>query len=234
MRRLIVGMGLLAVAGVATAGPRAAGFDAVAASGERLDVTGAGWGRSGDFRLGQAKGSFRRDLDRREWAIEPVAAVEHEGGLRFAVSGPEVRGRLEGRCYAYQGPDRLGGGALTIAAAVPYGMRCAFSRDGVPTGELTLDAAFRRGVSVETARIGEMRIGDTVLAVRSVHRFEGSRWPTSSPLGYLFEREGRAVAAVDVNGARKRLALPRDGAQREAAIAAGLALALAWDPEDQD
>jgi hypothetical protein len=60
--------------------------------------------------------------------------------------------------------------------------------------------------------------------------------PTSDPVGYWLEdASGQRVAAVDLNGAtRVRVALPNDRARRDAALAAGLALAVFWDPGDTD
>lgn len=111
---------------------------------------------------------------------------------------------------------------------------CAFSVDGRPAGGMTLDAAFSRKISVETARAGRVRFNGVELAIRSVHRFEESRWPMSDPLGYVLEQDGRVVAALDATGGRKRLALTRDPDARDAALVAGVALALFWAPGDQD
>lgn len=211
-----------------------AGFDAIAARSERLDLTGIGWGRSRRFKLGEAAGAFRRDLDRRRFGGE-VALVEHGGGTIFEFAGPGVRGGLAGDCRLDQAQERVRAGSLTVSTAVaPMWYSCVFSVDGRPAGGMTLDAAFSRKLSVETARAGRVRFNGVELAIRSVHRFEKSRWPTSDPLGYVFEQDGRIVAALDATGGRKRLALTRDPAARDAALAAGVALALFWDPGDQD
>ncbi len=59
---------------------------------------------------------------------------------------------------------------------------------------------------------------------------------TETPIGYwIDDAQGLPVAAVDTNGlTRVRLALPRDAAQRDAALMAGVAIATFWDPGDTD
>lgn len=229
---------LASAAGAAYASPRMSGFEEIAARSERLDMTGVGWGRSGRFKLGEAVGTFRRDLDRRRsgtFPDDPVSLVEHAGGVSFELTGPRAGGRLAGRCGLDQAQERVRAGALSVSTSVePMRMRCAFDVDGRPAGELELDAAFSRRVSVETARAGVVRMGGVELAVRAVHRFQNSGWPTSTPLGYTFEQDGKVLGAVDVNGGRKRLALPADPAARDAVLAASVALSLFWDPGDQD
>lgn len=66
-----------------------------------------------------------------------------------------------------------------------------------------------------------------VLAVRSVHRLEGSRLPLEEPAGYVLEEGGRAVAAVErINRGRVWLdpALEPEARDRAAAVVAALLL----------
>jgi hypothetical protein len=67
--------------------------------------------------------------------------------------------------------------------------------------------------------------------MRSVHAVEGSLLPLGTPIGYVFERDGRAVGAVELNGLTPRLWLPAgDDDTRHASVAAAMALAVFWDP----
>ncbi len=58
----------------------------------------------------------------------------------------------------------------------------------------------------------------------------GDRVPAGTPLGYAFHLDGRQIGAVDLNGTDKTIYAPRAGPEREAVLAAGLALSIFWDP----
>ena len=79
-----------------------------------------------------------------------------------------------------------------------------------------------------------MRLGDTRIGLASVHRLGAGSLPTASPVGYTLAADDGIVGAVDLNGGRKRLALPRDPQLREAALLGSMALALFRDPGDGD
>ncbi|TFI56319.1 hypothetical protein E2493_20780 [Sphingomonas parva] len=226
-----------AAAGPALCAERMRGFEEIAGAGERVDVTGlSGW-HKGRFRIGEtgAEGRYRI-LSSSDHAGGEVA---HFGGSRFDLSGPGVAGALSGRCgfdaLSRRTRGRIGEVRVTTSTRlVPLAYRCEFARDGEVIGELVLDEVARPGLSVRQERAGHVRIGDARLAFASVHHLDGTMLPTSTPVGYRFEAEGRAVGAVDLNGSRKRLALPDDPALREATLLGSLALALFWDPGDGD
>jgi len=64
-----------------------------------------------------------------------------------------------------------------------------------------------------------------------VHAVEGSPFPLGTPIGFVFEHNGGAVGAIELNGLTPRLWLPAgDDDTRRAAVTAALALAIFWDP----
>lgn len=216
---------------------RMEGFDAIATDAERLDVTGIpGW-QSGDFRLGTAIGHVRReaDGDERGWSggRHGLVDLERSGRLRFTIAGAEVGGALEGDCLYERREQQDRRGSVTVSAPTrPLTLACSYRFDGAPAGVLDLAAA---PAGVE-ARVGRLRIGGVDLRLVSTHRMVGLSVPADAPIGYRIEdADGATIGAVETNGiGTRRLALPRESGQRRAALAAGLTLALFWDPGDTD
>jgi hypothetical protein len=231
----------MALAGAAAhAAPALTGFDQVA-TGEVVEIRKPMW-QSGKLSLGKAVGRVeRRALGRSR--TQGAAGVDHAeierfGRTRFHVTGAEVGGTLSGECRYDRLEQRLSAGAVSAtAAAAPLSMACDFARDGRPIGRMRLDGRFEPlKLAQITRRDGEVEINGTRLALRSEHRLGGRGIPTPGPVGYWIEgQSGEKLGAVDTNGVtRVRLALPKDPAQRDAAMAAGLALAVFWDPGDTD
>jgi len=229
---------------------RMQGFDAVAAGGDRVDIQGIPLWMNGDFRVGVdgTRGHVRRtafgrsemsgagERDRPDYEAGRVARY---GRVRFEVAGPSIEGRLAGQCrYDREEAKERVGSVTTAAPTLPLAFTCAFTRDGQPAGELELGAI--PSDTMAEPRSGRIRMGAADLTLRSIHRgedgSEGSSWLNEGALGYIVEDpSGAAVAAIEVIGVtRRRLALPRDPALRQATLAAGIALALFRDPGDVD
>jgi hypothetical protein len=111
---------------------------------------------------------------------------------------------------------------------------CDFSEQGKGVGvRFTLQEGRDAGVpkTLQAERRGRIDFNGTTLTMRSVHAVEGSPLPLGTPIGYVFERDGRAVGAVELNGLTPRLWLPAgDDDTRRASVAAAMALAVFWDP----
>lgn len=223
------------------------GFDRLAATApvERIDVTGIpGW-TNGHFRLGAATGSVRRVAlgDAVGWgpadagpAVEAVKVgmAARFGTLAFDIARGDI-GRIEARCrYARtERRDRVAGIDLATPSS-PLRLDCGYRFDGVETGGLRLGAI--AATSLADPRIGEVAVDGVTLGIRSTHRIEGLRGESEQPIGYYLDAAGtEPVAAIETNGlSSRRLLLPRDPAQRRAALAALLTLALFWDPGNVD
>ncbi|KQM66821.1 hypothetical protein ASE65_01710 [Sphingomonas sp. Leaf16] len=220
------------------------GFDAIAPAGERVDMTGIpGW-QDGAFRLGGAQGHVRRRAvgATREWNDDPwvqvtKAVVERTGTLSFDLSGTDAGGRIEGRCRYGRVEGRQHIGPLSISEPVrPLRLACAYRIDGQDAGGMDLSGILPTGPTPAEPRLGVIDVQGTELTVTSRHAMTGSRQPLAAPIGYvLSDRDGRVVGAIETNGlGTRRLVLPRSAAERHAAIAAMVTLALFWDPGDTD
>lgn len=238
MRRMVaIAIGVIGASGAWAAGPGFAGFGDMAARSDVIEVRRPMW-RDGTFRVGNAVGKLRRRA-KASWKTQDTAAgerslIDRYGSTSFTVTGADVRGTLSGECSYGQREDRLTIDDYSEAEPVgPLRMRCDFHRDGQPIGYLELGAMPPRGGLIELKeRVGIVNVGGVRLRLRSSHQLDGTRIPVDTPLGYWIEgADGRPVGAVDVNGnTRARLALPRVAAQRDAALAAGVAIAAFWDP----
>lgn len=240
-----IAVAMLLAAGLGGCTPtRMAGFDAVAAQSDRIDVTIPAW-RSGDFRLGTAgtRGHVRRNSAGRTTGQSPRFADEdyaldriaRYGSMDFTVDGPEVRGALVATCRYGRAELRESSGPFASSDPVePLRYRCRFTRDGRAVGDLEIDAARKVDQAFVAARVGVIRFDGTELGIRSIHDIADVGVPLESPPGYLFDAVGGTVGAVEIAGGTAHLAVPRAGPGRDAAVVAGLALALFWDPGDTD
>jgi hypothetical protein len=195
---------------------------------ERLDLTGMGGGRSGRMTLGRSAGEFTRQADRLG-VVDPLFAKNYGGGA-LRIAGPEVGGELGASCRFRRLQSSLG--PISISAKrLTYS--CTFERDGKPLAarfELRDRDGALGSADGRDAREGVVQFEGVELRMRSLHRPEGSAFAVPHALGYVFEADGVAVGAIDLNGSAKRLYVPADPARRAAVTAAALALAIFWDP----
>lgn len=221
----------LALAGTALSGcvkeARIAMPSDVAPRTDRVELRGMGAGTRGDFDLGGAPGRFVRGAGR----ASGFGLVHKGGGGRFSVAGPA--GELSGGCDFRE--DKVELSTSVQVTARPFAYRCDFERDGRPIDALlTLDEARGGAAAFRYARTGTLSFEGQRIGIKSIHHFEGGKLPTLTPLGYAFEVGGGQIGAIDLNGGDKILFVPRDPRQREAVLAASLALAILWDPADSD
>lgn len=220
------------------------GFETIAPTGERIDLAGIpGW-QDGSFRLGSAQGHVRRRAKgaTREWSDDPwgvvtEAVLERTGTLAFDLAGAEVGGRIEGRCRYGRVEGQQRSGVLSISTPLrPLRLACAYRFDGRDAGGMDLAAIDPLRPTAAEPRLGDVTLGDATLSLESRHRMTGGRAALADPIGYvLTAQDGRVVGAIETNGTgTRRLVVPRDPAQRRAALAAMVTLGLFWDPGDTD
>lgn len=216
-------------------------FPRLATGAEVIAVTGRPAWQSGTFRIGtDSQGHVRRRALGREEGVgldlpeTREAIVTRYGAMEVTASGPNVGYALAAACRYDRQERRQESGALTVAEpTLPLLLGCTLMRDGQPAGTLQLRGAPERvGWTTTEGRVGEVRMGETRLGIASLHR-AGRVGTVDAPLAYRFSDASGPVGGVQTNGAA-RIALPRDPAQRDAALAAGLVLALFWDPGDTD
>lgn len=194
---------------------------------EPLRLSGMGGGTRGDFQLAGARGTFTRSAER--LGIFDPLVVRHRGGGSFRLAGAAPGTDLAGRCGFRETEVNVGNLSLTPDRLA---FRCGFARGGQPiAAELLLEdpkSAFGT-VHGRSERRGILFFEGEEIEVRSIHRDQGGGLPAPHALGYAFELDGRQIGAVNLNGARTIYA-PREPRQREAVVAASLALSIFWDP----
>jgi hypothetical protein len=181
-----------------------------------LTVQGLGAAREGHFELAGDGGRFERSASR--LALFD-AAVQHERAT--------VAHTMAGTAASCHGRQTSANAGVLSLPARPWELRCHF-RGGL-SGEFLVQG--RRSASGREEREGRIEAGGVSLAVRSVHRMQGSALPSNTPIGYVFLQGGRAVGAVEINGGTPRIWRPAQGTPLHAVVThAALALALFWDP----
>jgi hypothetical protein len=202
---------------------------------EATAITGMGGGTRGSFTVAGADGSFNRSATR--LALFDDLAVFDRGGAGFTLAGPGAAPAIAAVCSQRQTTVNLG---IVGFAAKPLAYECDFKRDGQAlAARLSLQEA-RDGsgqLTAQAQRRGLLQWQGATLTLRSVHQVQGSPLPLQTPIGYLFEAEGRgAVGAIELNGLTPALWLPpaSEPQLRQAVLIAAVALAVFWDPAQLD
>lgn len=180
-------------------------------------LQGVGGGREGRFEIGALQGQFVRSASRLSLFGDALAA--DRAALDYRTHD------VTARCRARQVSAAAG---VLVAAVRPFEWTCRY--EGALPGELVLAADAAAPGAPSAARQGRVTLAGATLAVRSVHRVQGSPLPLERPIGYVLEVDGRPVGAVELNGP-PRLWRPVAGTPLHDAVThAALALALLWDP----
>ena len=202
----------------------------LSASTQRIELTGMGGWERGDFQLGASPGRFVRAAYQE--SDDGGFTVRDVGGGSFEVIGPDVDGALAANCTFQRAQRDMVAFTLTND---PFAYRCRFSRDRQPIDAgLILEAIPRSPGKLLSGvtRAGEVHIDGAVVTIHAIHDMEGGRIPSGTPLGYMFDVEGRRIGAVDLNGGTKTIFAPPAGPERQAVLAASLALSILWDPDE--
>lgn len=193
-----------------------------------VPVEGMTAGQRGEFRAAGYHGQYVRSATRLE--IFEDLAVFDRGRASYTLDGV-MEGPLSARCTVRQTSVTIG-----IVGFEPKKLayECDFDAQGKAAGvRFTLQEARDAGTpkTLQAERRGRVDYGTQTLALRSVHALEGSPFPLATPIGYVFEQDGRAVGAIELNGLTPRLWLPAaNDDTRRAAVVAAMALAILWDP----
>ena len=206
--------------------------DDFAARTERIGIAGFGGRNAGRYTLGELAGEFTR-IESRFAIADPVYA-QNRGRSSFTLAGPGFDGSVAASCEMRREAVTIG-----VITFDPEKMsyHCSFEGTAAPTpasfvlGEPEPEN-FRARMLALSARRGEATLGDITLAIRSVHRYAGSRLTAPMPVGYLIERDGRAVGGIELTDVEPMVLLPSDetDAVRAAVLISALALAVLRDP----
>jgi len=189
-------------------------------------LQGLGGGRQGRFSLGAEGGSFRRGLDRLV-LMDLLARERASSSFEWQrADGSAVQASCRGR----QSTASVG---VLSARVQPFALDCRFS--GALQASLSLAAPAGAALGTRAERSGRFESEGQVLELRSVHEVQGSSLPLAAPIGYTLWQGGRPVGAIELNGGTPRLWRPAEGEALQAPVTlAALALALLWDPAQQE
>lgn len=192
---------------------------------------GMGFGQKGRFSAGPYAASFTRSDTR--LALFDAVVERRSGNTFFALEGPGIDGSIEAECRVRERTINI---SLISFNPKPMAYTCRFSHQGRPLParfELQEEHNGLAGRLMRQARRGELAIDHVVLDIVSVHRLQGSRIETATPIGYLFESEGVPVGSVELNGKPAVRFIPgTDAATRRAVMIAATALGVLWDPAE--
>lgn len=231
MKQALLAMTVVLAIGAAGCSVRVAQIPlppAILATTEPLAVTGLGAGRGGTFALQGVEGRFSRGADRLG-ILDPLL-VSRTGGVRFSHPGSPTLPELAGGC-------RYSQGNMTIGPVAVQHRRMTYQCEivGGPGTSRTVLELRDPNSALGTLHGRHERTGFVVhagvrLDLKSLHHDAGGGLPSPQPIGYRMTHEGREVGAIGFNGTGRTIHAPRAGPERDAVIAAGLALAILWDP----
>jgi hypothetical protein len=230
MKSLMFSLALaLTVAGCAPAQMRLP--QSLAAASEQIPFEHMnGWSR-GHLVAGEYRADYERGLARAGLGVIKLT----DGYTRFALGGPGISSTIEGRCGVRQASLVLKSVEITPA---PMAFGCDLTAEGRPIParfELQESRASMADNLNRYARRGEIALAGQVIQIRSVHHLQGTALPVAAPIGYVFEQDGQAIGALELNG-KPVLRLPPATHldRRRAMMVASVALATFWDPDVVD
>jgi hypothetical protein len=213
----------------ATVQPARMALPAALSDHETVPVSGVGGGQRGTFQAGPWQGTFARS-DTRLAVFDPL--YERRGGrTTVTLVGPADERPLKADCSVRERTVTLG---VISFKPKPMSFGCALvSGTAGANGRIELQEAAEGlgGMMMRQERRGELVLEGRTLRIRSVHDLAGSPIQMGTPIGYLFEQEGRPVGAVEVNGSPViRISRTADAATHRAVLIGAVALGLFWDP----
>ncbi|WP_338241680.1 hypothetical protein [Aurantiacibacter hainanensis] len=187
----------------------------------------SGW-THGRFSAGEYVGGYERGLDR---LTVGDLFQRTDGHAEFTIAGPGISTTIEGYCSVRK--RALAFDDIEFRPR-PMAYRCDLEADGraIPARlEVQEDRRGLENALTRNARRGEIGLAGEIVSFRLVHSLAGSSWPVEDSIGYVFEQDGRAIGALELNG-KPVLILPQgtEIGKRRAMMVAAVALATFWDP----
>lgn len=227
MKRLALAVTALAVITLPACAIRPAEMarPASLASAETLPITGIGGGETGSFAIGQNTGAFRRSAQ--ELSFFSVFNMK-DGGASFSLQGADFRDGLQVSCTMRERSITID---IVEFKPAPMAYGCDVSSQGQRIAAVLEVQESAPDFTNRQQRRGGVMIDGVMLDIRSVHEIDGSPFPTSAPIGYVFERGGLAIGGVDLNNGPLVYEAPSaSAADHRAVVLAALALSVFWDP----
>lgn len=225
MRFIVPVLGALALAGCASAQMRLP--DNLAAA-SRTEFEGIGGWMSGRYTAGPWSGRYERSAVQLSY-LDPLKENRGHSEFTLAAAGTVP---LEGRCRMRE--NSLDFGLLEVTTR-PMAYWCEFRAEGRPLPAFLELQETTDGPINRYERRGRIELDGERVEIRSVHHLAGTRMPTSTPIGYVFEQRGRPVGAVELNGRPALVVEPGASPELQRTLTlAALALGVFWDPANTD
>jgi hypothetical protein len=203
----------------------------IAESSVRTEIVGIGGRDRGQFTAGAYHGSFDRSLER--WSF--LEAIAREGHSDFTLAGPGLGSPIEGRCGMREHAVGLGSGVEVTVRPMAYRCDLFTNADTAPARFELREVVGGGSAITRYERRGQIDLGAETVRFRSIHHLAGTPMPSLTPIGYVFEQNGRDIGAIELTG-RPALMIPAatDPDVVRTVTVAAIALATFWDPAVHD
>lgn len=205
-----------------------------ASASARIELDGFSGYNRGDYRGGEFSGAFTR-IESRLGVFDPLY-VANRGKSGFTIDDDAGQALIAADCRAIQ---RTAGVKFVEIDLKKLAYDCAYTGSAA-SGEMRFvlgepkRKGFREKLLARDRRVGEAEISGRSYVFESVHEYDGSRFDSQSPLGYLIESEGAVIAAVDLLDwdpiVHLHESLTAD--ERRSAMTVALSLAVLRDPSN--
>lgn len=203
------------------------------AAAERLRAAGYGGKNRGHYSVGDYRGDFTR-IESRFAVLDPLYAASR-GKSSFTLEGPGLEPSISADCRFKERVVTVG--VLTFDAA-KLAYVCEIAAAGGSLGSLTLGepkaSGFKERLLARARRQGVADVASVRIEIESLHRYEGSRLSSQTPVGYLLSFDSRPVGALELTDSEPTFVLQRGLTPelRHAALIAALGLSVLRDPAD--
>ncbi|WP_419812966.1 hypothetical protein [Bacterioplanoides sp.] len=195
---------------------------------QALTTDGEFWGlgMDGTFDLaGLYQGKYDREASGSSYFGDFIS--NNEGSMVAEVINNQTQKRWLLQCAGENSSVNFGG--LSFGGDSPY--ECTITTtNNRQLGKFSLKKSAGLIDFGPTGKVaGSLRLGGNRYEVESIHDIDGSFIPSDQPLGYYIRKDGKTVAAIQVNG---RITLQSDGADMDAYALATVASSLSVRPEE--
>ena len=198
----------------------------------RISVSGFGGKNKGSFAFLDYRGDFKRG-ESRLGVFDPLY-VSNKGKSSFTFQEPGGTETISADCAMKKKSVTVG-----IVTFDPKKMayHCDFRSDESLLGARLIlgqpkASGFKEAMLARDARVGEASIFGQQLTMQSVHKYQGSKLQSSSPVGYFLWSGDRLVAAVELTDVNPTFFVT-PGLEvdlQRSALVTSLALAVLRDP----
>lgn len=201
---------------------------------ERHPIAGFGGRNQGSFDVDRFHGDFTRSETR--LSLLNSLYVSNKGKSSFLLRDLDANEIISASCAMKKGAV-----TIDIITFDPKKMsyQCDFTQAGQLLGSrLVLGqpkaVGAKEKILAKDLRRGEAILFDQHLLIESVHHYDGSKFQSQAPVGYLLRDGERLVAALELTDVNPTLFIVRDAPDklRQSVLAAALAMAVLRDPAD--